>query len=122
MQVDDVEVEVITFLLQSEVIPLILHIMETGNEVSKVVCHIIIFCLPIHAISCWCLPQKLSEHYFAITWHRLSLHEPCRLVSLCTFLPHAEEFFSIIIYKMNRPKRVQHKLQEKKIREHPHNI
>jgi hypothetical protein len=58
MQVDHVEVEVITFLLQSEVIPLCLQIMEMGNEVSKEVCHIIIFCVPIHAISCWCLPQK----------------------------------------------------------------
>jgi hypothetical protein len=38
------------------------------------------------------------------------------------FFPHAGEQFSIIIYKMNKPKRVQHKLQETKLREDPHII
>ena len=49
MQVDDTEA--VNFLVTSQVIPLCLRILETGSELSKLVCH---------AFFCIC-PAMLTE-------------------------------------------------------------
>jgi len=94
MQADDTEA--IGFLLQSEIIPLCLRIMETGEELSKTVC-LIVFCvnyfhllpllshyfhlLPLlsHPVSCYCirwyawLSKICMEHNLAITWRKFTV-------------------------------------------------
>jgi hypothetical protein len=111
MQVDDTEV--ISFLLQTEIIPLCLRTMEMGSELSKTVCSMptqFLFkyqCLFLLLSTgkgvigfkvCVLSSEVYLEHYYSAMRHQLSLESSCpvpefSLISLITAatttcLPH----------------------------------